>query len=223
MSDDRLTRARDLIFAWREDASVDMSVRSDEVEKLLLFVRQNLKRRIGAGIKFTSFCADCNRRDDDAAIHPVTSVCCADEKSDGKQYLQDLLSFLESAMLVYDALTDVRTVESMKEEVRQLEERVEDLEGEKERLENDLASSELGKEAAEFQLAETAAQLDEMKSERGEEAKERYAKEEEVKLLLSTANTALRFRDAGSLKVFKLKLKEVEKLFYPGYRDGRGD
>ena len=37
-------------------------------------------------------------------------------------------------------------------------------------------------------------------------------------MLLSTANTALRFRDAGSLKVFKLKLKEIEKLFYPGYR-----
>ena len=42
MAEVKLERARDLIEAWREDSSADVTVRSDEVEELVHFVRQNL-------------------------------------------------------------------------------------------------------------------------------------------------------------------------------------
>ena len=154
MAEDRITAARELIFSWREDDSADFTVRTDKVEELLRFVRQQLRRRLGSGITFSSLCPDCNRRSDNETLHPRSSVCLSDTKSDGQEYLKELLGFLESAMKIYDALTDVREVEEVKDELRKATTTIAKLEGEKEELISNLAETELGRDSAEFELSE---------------------------------------------------------------------
>ena len=216
MSEERITAARELIFSWREDDSADFTVRTDKVEELLRFVRQQLRRRLGSGITFSSLCPDCNRRSDNETLHPRSSVCLSDTKSDGQEYIKELLGFLESAMKIYDALTDVREVEEVKDELRDATTTIAKLEGEKEELISSLAETELSRDSAEFELSELKADVEEKQKEYDEEFRKRDKRDADVRLLLSVANTAVKYRDAESLRIFKAKLKEVESSFYPG-------
>ena len=160
MAEAKLERARDLIEAWRGDSSADITVRSDEMEELVHFVRQKLRRRVGVGIQFTALCPDCNRRKDDEVSHPTPDTCVAENKSDGQEYLQLLMSFLESAMLIFDALTDTRDVEQSKDDVREAKEQIRELEGEIDDLKNQLSDLEHEKDAADFALAELRVEFD---------------------------------------------------------------
>ena len=214
MAEVKLERARDLIEAWREDSSADVTVRSDEVEELVHFVRQKLRRRVGAGLQLTPLCPDCNRRKDDEELHPASDVCNAKSKSDGQEYLQLLMSFLESAMCIYDALTDTRDVEQSKDDVQEAKEQIRELEGEIADLKNQLSELEHEKDAADFALSELKVEFDELKKEREEEGKGKRVKDSDVKMLMSMANTALRYKDAESLRLFKAKLREVEASVY---------
>ena len=217
MADDKLDQARALIFAWRGKDDMTTTVRSDQVEELLRFLRQRLRRRLGAGIKFASFCAECNRRDDDVALHPATAVCLADNKSGGSEYLQDLLSFLESHMIINDALESSSDEEKWKDQLHEEKEKVAKLQGEKDELEKKLEEAESEKMRVEDELEMVQFNYDEMKEVMEEEEEEKCRKEArdaEVKSMIALAFTALRVKDSGTMKKFKNKLEQVEKSFY---------
>ena len=216
MTEQKLSHARELVEAWRKDADADLMVRSDELEDLVQFACGKVRRRLGAGVAFAALCPDCNRPKSNEDLHPPSSECKATSKSDSPEYLQLLMAFLESAMLQHDSLIDARDAEEAKDEALQVKEQVKELEGEVDELKGKLAEVEHEKESVEFELSELNLEVERMKEEREAEAKARKYREGEVKLLILTARTALRFRDKESLKIFKSKLREVEASIYQG-------
>ena len=216
MTEQKLSQARELVEAWREDADADLTVRSDELEDLVQFVRGRVRRRLGAGVAFAALCPDCNRPKSNEDLHPPSSECKATSKSDGHEYLQLLMAFLKSAMLQHDSLIDARDAEEAKDEALQAKEQVKELEGEVDELKGKLSDVEHEKESVEFELSELKLEMERMKEEKEAEVKARRDRDGDVKSLMSTARTALRFKDKESLKIFKAKLREVEASFYQG-------
>ena len=113
------------------------------------------------------------------------------------------MAFLESAMLLHDSLTDARDAEEAKDEALQAKEQVKELEGEVDELKGKLSEVEHEKESVEFELSELKLEVEKMKEEKEAEVKARRDRDGEVKLLMSTARTTLRFRNKESLKIFK--------------------